>query len=61
MSHVYMGRILDIFGERDQAIEHYRAALDTGETSPVIRGFSEQGIAEPFTGMEDEDEGEDEP
>ena len=58
MSHIYMGRIHDIFGNRDLAVSHYQSALDTGDTSPIIRKFGEQGLAVPFTGMEDEDEGE---
>ena len=58
MSHIYMGRIHDIFGNRDLAVSHYQSALDTGDTSPIIRKFGEQGLAVPFTGMEEEDEGE---
>lgn len=58
MSHIYMGRIHDIFGNRDLAVSHYQSALDTGDTSPIIRKFGEQGLAEPFTGIEDEGESE---
>ncbi len=59
MSHVYMGRIQDILGFRELAVEHYQSALDSGDTSPIVRGFAEQGLEEPFTGMEEE--GEEEP
>ena len=59
MAHVYMGRIQDILGYRDLAVAHYRSALETGDTSPVVRGFAEEGLDRPFTGMEDE--GEEEP
>ena len=57
MSHIYMGRIQDILGNRDQAEWHYQSALDSGDTSPIIRRFGEEGLARPFTGME-EDEGD---
>lgn len=54
MSHVYMGRIQDILGNREQALHHYRAALASGDTSPIVNRFAEEGLAEPFTGAEDE-------
>ena len=54
MSHVYMGRIQDILGNRAQALLHYQAALDSGDTSPIVNRFAEEGLAEPFTGAEDE-------
>ena len=53
MSHVYMGRIQDILGNRDLALGHYRSALSSGDTSPIIRQFAEQGLNEAFTGVED--------
>ncbi len=59
MAHIYMGRIQDILGNRDLAVGHYQSALDSGDTSPIIQQFGEQGLAEPFTGMDEE--GEDEP
>ena len=55
MSHVYMGRIQDILGYRELAVGHYRSALEAGDTSPVVRGFAEQGLESPFTGIEDEE------
>ncbi len=58
MAHVYMGRIQDILGYRELAVEHYGAALASGDTSPIIRQFAEQGLAEPFTGVEESDEEE---
>ena len=60
MSHIYMGRIQDIFGNRDLAVRHYQSALDAGDTSPIIRKFGEQGLAAAFTGIdEDGESGED--
>ncbi len=58
MSHIYMGRIQDILGNRELALGHYQSALDTGDTSPIIRGFGEQGLAAPFTGMEEDSDEE---
>ena len=55
MAHVYMGRIQDILGYRELAVGHYEEALATGDPSPIIRGFAEQGLARPFTGMEEPD------
>ncbi len=56
MSHIYMGRIQDILGNRELAVEHYQSALDSGDTSPIVRRFGEQGLQEPFTGADDEDD-----
>ena len=55
MSHIYMGRIQDLFYNRDLAVGHYQAALESGDTSPIVRQFAEQGLAEPFTGVEDDE------
>jgi len=54
MSHIYMGRIQDLFYNRDLAVGHYQAALESGDTSPIVREFAEQGLSEPFTGVDDE-------
>ncbi len=55
MAHIYMGRIQDVLGYRELALEHYGAALATGDTSPIIRQFAEQGLAASFTGAEEPD------
>ncbi len=54
MSHIYMGRIQDLFYNRDLAVGHYQAALESGDTSPIVREFAELGLSEPFTGVDDE-------
>lgn len=54
MSHIYMGRIQDLFYNRELALGHYQAALESGDTSPIVRQFAEQGLDEPFTGVDDE-------
>ena len=48
MSRVYLGRIADITGLRDQAIEQYRAALDVRNIPDRARELAEQGLARPF-------------
>lgn len=61
MSHIYMGRIQDILGNRELAEGHYRSALESGDTSPIVKRFGEEGLAAPFTGVEDEDEDNSQP
>jgi tetratricopeptide (TPR) repeat protein len=47
-SHIYLGRILDMHDERDEALTHYRAALSAGDTNPDTKKAAERGIAEPY-------------
>jgi Domain of unknown function (DUF4932) len=47
-SHVYLGRILDMKEERDEALEHYRAALDTGGGLPEIRAAAQRGLEQAY-------------
>lgn len=55
MAHVYMGRIQDILGYRELALEHYSQALAADDPSPIIRQFAEEGLETPFTGVEEPD------
>jgi tetratricopeptide (TPR) repeat protein len=48
MAHIYVGRIEDVVGNRDQAVLHYKLALDAGDPSQHTRELAEQGIAAPF-------------
>lgn len=48
MSHLYLGRIEDIVGNRDQAVEHYKLALEAGDDSPRTRELAEAGLNAPF-------------
>lgn len=48
MSHVYMGRVEDIMGNRDEAVEHYRQALAAGDPSERTRQLAQKGLDEPF-------------
>jgi tetratricopeptide (TPR) repeat protein len=46
-SHVYLGRILDIEEHRQEAVEHYRAAL--GEAaSPDLKAAAERGLQQAY-------------
>lgn len=47
-SHVYLGRILDLQGERDQAIAQYKAALATGDAPPEAKTAAERGEQQPY-------------
>ncbi|HZL67239.1 MAG TPA: hypothetical protein VFC29_07905 [Candidatus Limnocylindrales bacterium] len=46
--HIYLGRILDLQDERENAIAQYRAALGAGDTSPDTMKAAERGIEEPY-------------
>ena len=60
MSHVYIGRIEDIVGNRRQALTHYQLALDAGHPSPRVRELAEGGLKRPFGTPNDEEEDQDE-
>ena len=47
-SHIYLGRILDINDERDEALKHYKAALESGDSSPETKAAAERGMKEQF-------------
>jgi tetratricopeptide (TPR) repeat protein len=47
-SHVFLGRILDVKGERPQALEHYRQALATAGGNEPLRAAAERGLAQPL-------------
>jgi len=49
-SHIYLGRILDLEGNRDQARAEYSAALAAGDSSPATRAAAEKGLQEGFAG-----------
>ncbi|MEZ5392366.1 MAG: hypothetical protein R2724_05690 [Bryobacterales bacterium] len=37
MAHIYIGRIEDVVGNREQAVLHYKLALDSGDPSQRTR------------------------
>jgi tetratricopeptide (TPR) repeat protein len=47
-SHIYLGRILDLQENREEAITHYRAALAAGDPTPDTRTAAEKGLAAPY-------------
>jgi tetratricopeptide (TPR) repeat protein len=47
-SEVYLGRLADAAGEREQATRHYQAALDVQGGSEAARNAAQQGLREAF-------------
>lgn len=47
-SHIYLGRIFDIQNNREQALRHYNAALNTGDSGLDTRAAAERGLQQPF-------------
>ena len=47
-SHIYLGRISDMFSDRETALKHYRAALAAGETAPAVKAAAESGLKQPY-------------
>ena len=46
-SHVYLGRILDMQEHRQDAVEHYRAALNAGGP-PELKAAAEKGLQQAY-------------
>jgi len=47
-SHVYLGRIYDLEGNREQAIAHYRAALALNSRVERVEQAARRGLERPF-------------
>ncbi len=47
-AHLYLGRLSDAAGEREQAEKHYHAALAVHEVPEQVRVAAEKGLAQPF-------------
>lgn len=47
-THIYLGRILDLEGERQQALEHYRAALALNTRLERVEQAARRGLERPF-------------
>lgn len=47
-SHIYLGRIFDLQEERAAALDHYRAALDSGASLPEVKAAAERGLQAPY-------------
>lgn len=53
MSHIYLARIEDLFGSREEAVGHYKEALAAGDTTPGTREAAEKGLKESFASPRD--------
>lgn len=47
-SHIYLGRILDIQGERDDAVAQYKAALAVGDLPSDAKAAAEKGLQQAY-------------
>jgi len=47
-SHIYLGRIFDLQGERDSAVAQYKAALATSDVPADARTSAERGLQQPY-------------
>ncbi|MGH9804037.1 MAG: tetratricopeptide repeat protein, partial [Candidatus Acidiferrales bacterium] len=50
-AHIYLGRIYDLEGNRERALEHYRAALALDTRQERIERAARRGLAQPFEGQ----------
>lgn len=48
-SHIYLGRILDVEEQRDDALVEYKAALAARDGQPDTKEAAEAGLKQPFT------------
>jgi hypothetical protein len=48
-SHIYLGRILDVEQERNQAVAEYKLALAERDGQPDTKEAAEDGLKKPFT------------
>jgi tetratricopeptide (TPR) repeat protein len=46
--HIYLGRILDLQDDREDALVQYKAALDTGDASADTKAAAERGLKAPY-------------
>ena len=49
-SLLYLGRLADSQGEREEAQEHYRAVLEIKDAPETVRQAAEKGVQEAFSG-----------
>ena len=47
-SHIYLGRILDVEEQRDEALVEYKAALTVRDGQPDTKEAAEAGLKQPF-------------
>ena len=47
-AHIYLGRILDLEENREEALKHYHAALAAGDPKPDTKAAAERGLQQPY-------------
>jgi tetratricopeptide (TPR) repeat protein len=47
-SHIYLGRIFDLQEEREEAVGHYRAAMDISSSLPEAHAAAQKGLQQPY-------------
>jgi tetratricopeptide (TPR) repeat protein len=47
-AHIYLGRMADMQEDRETALEHYRAALATGDKAPETMAAAQGGLEQPY-------------
>ena len=47
-SHIYLGRIFDLQEQRENALDHYHAALNAGGALPEVKAAAERGLQKPY-------------
>ena len=53
-SHIALGKIFDLTGQRDRAVNEYRLAMQTGDNSQGAVNEAGQGLQKPFKRPESE-------
>ncbi len=53
-SHIYLGRLNDLNGKRDDAIAQYHAALVTAAAYPMALRAAQSGMQTPFGAQSDD-------
>jgi hypothetical protein len=48
-SHVYLGEIFDLLGQRERAVNEYSKARQTNDNTGGCQGYAEQFLKKPFS------------
>ncbi|MEO6910351.1 MAG: hypothetical protein ABI158_05445 [Edaphobacter sp.] len=55
-SHIYLGRLYDVFPDREKALAEYHAALTLRDSQPDTKAAAEMGLKQPFAAPRSEHE-----
>jgi tetratricopeptide (TPR) repeat protein len=55
-SHIYLGRLYDVFPDREKALAEYHAALTVRDGQPDTKAAAEMGLKQPFAAPKTEHE-----